>query len=254
MVGEGIARNHGGDGSGVYYDANAGTLWLSNTILVSHSVGIRVTAGNSATLAATLWGDGAWGNETDWGGDGTILTGTVNLWGDPAFIDPDGGDYRISPTSAAVDAGVESGIADDIDGDPRPAGWGYDLGADETTGLVVTKKAEPDPVQPGAQLTYTLYVTNSSEVTLTTTISNILPPQVTPTGVFTWTTLLPPGGHWTETMIVTVGSGYTGLLTNVVRAAAEEGAVGDYAQVVVVVAPTYRICLPLVLRGGYVIP
>lgn len=107
------------------------TLWMTNTILVSHTVGISVTAGSTATLDATLWGSGAWANGTDWGGDGTIATGTVNLWGDPAFVDPDGGDYHIGPASAAIDAGVNAGVTDDIDGDARPQEGGYDIGADE---------------------------------------------------------------------------------------------------------------------------
>jgi hypothetical protein len=47
---------------------------LTNTILISHDQGLNVTIGNTATLAATLWG-----NTTDWGGAGTIITGTRNL-------------------------------------------------------------------------------------------------------------------------------------------------------------------------------
>jgi hypothetical protein len=64
---------------------------------------------------------------------GTILTGTVNVWGDPAFLDPDGGDYHIGLGSAAVDAGIDAGVTVDIDGEPRPMGGGYDIGADEVS-------------------------------------------------------------------------------------------------------------------------
>ena len=128
-----IARNSAGDGSGVYGISWYGrsTIALTNTILVSHSVGIRIAAGNTAILEATLWGDGAWANGTDWAGSGNIFTGTVNVWGDPAFVSPDDGDYHITAVSAARDAGVDAGVTDDIDGDPRPQGGGYDLGADE---------------------------------------------------------------------------------------------------------------------------
>ena len=93
---------------------------LTNTILVSHTVGITVAAGNTATLTATLWGTGTWGNDTDWDGAGTIITGTVNLSGTPAFVDPDAGNYHILSNSAAIDAGVDAGITTDIDGNPRP--------------------------------------------------------------------------------------------------------------------------------------
>jgi parallel beta-helix repeat protein len=129
-----ITRNGGGDGSGIYVTEGPNdysTIALTNTILVSHSVGISVTAGNTAILEATLWGDGAWANGADWAGSGNIFTGTVNVWGDPAFVSLDDGDYHITAVSAARDAGVDAGVTDDIDGDPRPQGGGYDIGADE---------------------------------------------------------------------------------------------------------------------------
>ncbi len=129
-----VAHNSGGDGSGVYVTDEVGnysTVALTNTILVSHTVGIYVTAGNTTTLEGTLWGSGAWANGTDWSGDGTVITGTVNVWGDPAFLNPDYGDYHIGSDSAAIDVGVDAGVSVDIDGEPRPAGTGYDIGADE---------------------------------------------------------------------------------------------------------------------------
>ncbi len=133
-----IARNTGGDGSGVYadnyYDDETGTWYFSNvvmtnTVLVSHTVGITVTAGSTITLEVTLWGSGAWANELDWGGAGIIITGTHNYWGDPAFVNPDAGDYHINVGSAAIDRGVNAGTPVDIDYEPR---FGIpDLGADE---------------------------------------------------------------------------------------------------------------------------
>jgi len=112
-----IARNSGDD-SGVHVTSNS-TTTLTNTILVSHTVGINVTAGSAATLESTLWGSGAWANGTDWGGAGTIIR-TNDYWGDPAFVDPDAGDYHIGPGSAAIDKGVDAGVATDKDGAPRP--------------------------------------------------------------------------------------------------------------------------------------
>jgi hypothetical protein len=125
-----VVGNNGGDGVGVFVGPGA-TMALTNTIVASHTVGITVTAGSSATLEATLWGSGLWANLADWGGDGAILTGAVNVWGDPALLDPDGADYHIGPGSAARDAGVDAGVMIDIDGDGRPQGSGYDIGADE---------------------------------------------------------------------------------------------------------------------------
>jgi hypothetical protein len=46
-------------------------------------------------------------------------------------LDPDADDYHIGPASAALDAGVDAGVMSDMDGDGRPQGSGYDIGADE---------------------------------------------------------------------------------------------------------------------------
>ena len=46
-------------------------------------------------------------------------------------------DYHLAPGSDAIDAGIDTGAAywgeviDDIDGEARPKGSGYDIGADE---------------------------------------------------------------------------------------------------------------------------
>jgi hypothetical protein len=99
------------------------TATLTNTILVSHSVGISITAGNTATINSILW-------------YGTPLTlsqassTTVLLqnqaYGDPAFA-ADG--YHLTPASAAISAGVPIELWPDIDHQPRrdPP----DVGADE---------------------------------------------------------------------------------------------------------------------------
>ncbi len=131
-----IAHNWSDDGSGVHvtradsYDPSRVTL--TNTILVSHTVGIRVTEGNTATLERTLWH----GNGKDTEGAGSISTGTLNIFGDPAFVDPGTGDYHIGPSSAAIDRAVATGVAIDIDGEPRPDGCFADIGADEYQGRV----------------------------------------------------------------------------------------------------------------------
>jgi uncharacterized repeat protein (TIGR01451 family) len=246
-----IARNNGGGDSGIYVNSGWGRdsdVVLTNTILISHAVGLHVDTENTAVLEATLWGNG-----TDWAGDGTILTGTVNMWGPPAFVAPDAGDYHVSIGSAAVDVGVNAGVNVDIDGEPRPMGIGYDIGADELflgPRLAITKRASDDPVQSGTQLTYTLYVTNTGTVSLTATITDVLPEQVTPGGLLVWTPApLWPEEVWTETVVVTVDTGYAGLLTNIVQATTEEGATGVYTNVVTVeeiIIDSLAIYLPLV--------
>jgi hypothetical protein len=90
----------------------------------------------------------------------------------------------------------------------------------------------------GTSLTYTLDVVNNGIVSLTATITDVLPEQVTPTGVLTWTPpSIPPGDTWTETVAVTVEVGYGGLLTNVVRVSTKEGATGAYTRTITAQAP-----------------
>jgi len=125
-----IARNSGGDGSGVCViddGATYSTVALTNTILVGHSVGITVTAGNAATLEGTLWH----GNAKDWDGTGTIVTGTHNYWGDPHFAAD--GCHLTSASTAAINKGVDAGVTTDIDSELRDSS--PDLGADEFMSL-----------------------------------------------------------------------------------------------------------------------
>ncbi len=140
-----IARNTGGDGVGVY--VTSGGAVLSNTILVSQTVGIHVDGDSWADLETTLWGAGAWANGSDWDGPGSITTGVVNLWGDPRFANPAVGNYHLRGDSPAIDAGVDAGVATDIDGDPRPRGAAPDIGADESTCLARTGGVDYPTIQ-----------------------------------------------------------------------------------------------------------
>jgi hypothetical protein len=127
-----LARNHGGDGSGLYITGqengenySPSTVVLTNVILVSHTVGISVTGGNTVTVNGVLW----YATPLTISKEATATAVAENeIMGDPAFT-PDG--FHLRPGSAAVDRGVGAGIPDDIDGDRRPYGAGYDLGADE---------------------------------------------------------------------------------------------------------------------------
>ena len=136
-----IARNQGGDGSGISLPFGAGSdciVALTNTILVSHTVGITVSEGNTITLANTLW----FSNTADWDGLGATITGTHNLQADPLFT-ADG--YHISAGSPAINQGVLTEVTSDMDGDPRDSA--PDLGADEIftcsplTGVTITGPA-----------------------------------------------------------------------------------------------------------------
>ncbi len=121
-----FSGNSGGDGSGVMVtDANTtpSTLMITNTILVSHSVGISVSAASAATINGVLW----FNTPVTVSQASTGVSVEHQYTGDPAFA-IDG--YHLTSSSAAIDKGVAAGVLKDIDGQPRPAQT-PDLGADE---------------------------------------------------------------------------------------------------------------------------
>jgi PKD repeat protein/uncharacterized protein YjiK len=165
-----LADNSGGDGIGVYistgYGAH-GAVDLVNTVVVSHQTGIKVTAGCTVTADGILFYDTP--SQVSWDPTATV-TVQNGVVGDPAFA-PDG--YHLTPGSAAVDAGVDVGVMEDLDGQYRPFGDGPDLGADEwsSTETVV------DPGQGGGGVLMTMVggftstvEVPSNAVTTTTTL------------------------------------------------------------------------------------
>jgi uncharacterized repeat protein (TIGR01451 family) len=240
-----LARNGGGDGSGVYVKDVFNTfssVAMTNTILVDHAVGITATKSNTVTLNGVLW----YSNTTNYGGEGHFTVSNAHT-GDPAF---DGDGYHLTAASAAIDRGVNSGVDEDIDGDPRPTIL-FDLGADEYyhPALKVTKQADPDSVPAGSPLTYTIRVTNTGNVTLNATVTDILPYWVTPTGTLTWNPIITaPGGVWSTQVVVTPRLCYSGTLSNLVRVTTPEGASGVYTESSSVVFAGHCLYLPLVSK------
>jgi len=136
-----LARNTGGDGSGItlgWYDwmsPGTSTLLMTDTILAYQDFGIYVSDASNVTVNGVLWfanPDNVWQSD-----DATVVLMHEHT-GNPTFLNPDYGDYHIGKTSAARDAGVPSGVTWDIDGEPRPYGLGWDLGADEFYYLLKT--------------------------------------------------------------------------------------------------------------------
>ncbi len=129
-----LARNTGGDGGGItlgWYDwmsPGTSTLAMTDTILAYQGVGIRATDSSTVTVNSVLWFANP--SNVSQSEDATVWSWNEHT-GNPQFVNPDGGDYHISEASAARDMGVPSGVWIDIDGEPRPYGAGWDLGADE---------------------------------------------------------------------------------------------------------------------------
>jgi parallel beta-helix repeat protein len=124
-----LANNrHGNAGEAVYVEQYT-TIALTNNLIAGHEVGLYVQPGSTNTVTAdhTLF----FGNEIDT--DGSTIVSTDAITGqDPLFVDPDDWDYHIRLSSPAVDAGADvPWLVEDVDGDSRPFGNGYDIGADE---------------------------------------------------------------------------------------------------------------------------
>jgi len=130
-----IAGNSGGDGSGIHvtdYDGCPSTVAMTNTILVGHTVGITVTGRSKVMTNGILWHSTS---ITVSQSPTATVTVQNQHQGDPAFINPAAWNYHLSGVSAAIDAGVDAGVATDIDDDSRPQGTAPDLGADEYSEL-----------------------------------------------------------------------------------------------------------------------
>ncbi len=268
-----IARNGGGDGSGLYVDTigGASTVWLTDTILASQGVGIVVAEGSTAIVSDTLW----YGNGANWGGAGA-LTHSGDITGDPAFVDPNGGDYHIGPASAAVDRGVDAGVAADKDGRPRDAR--PDLGAYELAALRVTKSVDRDPAPPGTPLTYTVRTTSTLDAPLAVMAFDVLPDQVgcpacgltaadlppgvldllgsvSPTATVAYsTTTIAPGATWVWLIPnLSVQADYTGTLTNSVVITSAEGVHALYVLTSTAGLPAAgdtHTYLPVIMKGA----
>jgi hypothetical protein len=116
---------------GIFYTTPFGgdSLYITNTIIASHAVGIENHNPLSDARARYVLFHG---NSTEHVGTAFPDTiGHVPGQPDPLFVDPEDQDYHLRSGSPAIDNGTNAGISEDIDGDSRPQGVGFDIGADE---------------------------------------------------------------------------------------------------------------------------
>ena len=120
-------------GGGMYND-NAHVAVIGCTFSGNSAVAGGAMYNREGWATATnciLWGD-VGGEIVDAAGSDAIVIysdvqggwpGPGNIDADPMFVDPDNGDYRLSPGSPCIDAGdnsaVPKGIRRDLDGNPR---------------------------------------------------------------------------------------------------------------------------------------
>ncbi|MHC4260391.1 MAG: choice-of-anchor Q domain-containing protein, partial [Planctomycetota bacterium] len=93
--------------------------------------------GDSATSGPEIYGDCVVSYSDVQGGH----PGTSNIDSDPCFVDAPGGDYHLQEGSPCIDAGDPGYTPElretDIDGEARVMDGRVDMGADESTGLLV---------------------------------------------------------------------------------------------------------------------
>jgi len=156
----------GGDGGGIYCGDTAPTIincTISDNSTTGLGGGIRSYGDASPKVFNTiLWGNTAGGSldEISVSGDASIditysdiqggdpdnpgspYPGMGNILCDPAFVGD--GDYHLTKFSCCINEGTDIGAPGyDIDGDNRPQGNGYDIGADEFYPVAQGKHGKP---------------------------------------------------------------------------------------------------------------
>ena len=111
-------------GMGTGFHVTNTPLLITNTIIASHTLGINNLNG-SVTQEYNLF----FGNGTDI--QGAVSGGAHTLTDDPRFANPAAANYHLRYDSPAIDAGSDTGLLLDYDGDVRPRDNGFDIGFDE---------------------------------------------------------------------------------------------------------------------------
>lgn len=126
--------------NGIYAEVWTTPLTLTNNIVVSHTVGIRVATnetrgGMTAGARYNLYNANGADSEVD---PDSVLLETNNILGTPNFVELWKNDYRLLPTSSAIDTGDPAGVPPappvDIENVQRPFGTRVDVGAYEWHG------------------------------------------------------------------------------------------------------------------------
>ena len=157
----------------IYTDAgisvHSARLVLTNTIISGQDYGIRTLDPRANVQAShTLWHDNSSANTVMSGGEATIVS-TDDVTGDPQFLGgTDAFDaYHLQAGSAAIDAGAESDLGVDIDGENRAP----DIGADEYPYVLSLTSAVRGTVEADTTIVYTHTLRNSGGLTDTVSLS-----------------------------------------------------------------------------------
>ncbi len=188
------------------------TVGITDAIIASHTVGISVTGG-------AVYEDYNLFFANTQPGQGTISSGTHDVNGNPAFVDPAGGNYHLTSLSAAIDAGVNGGVLTDLDSNVRPQGGQVDIGAYESLyaiDLAIAKTGTPSQVHPGQAVTYTLTYTQagSGGIARHVVITDRLPISLTNLAYASGgATITPTGSISYVWQVADLSAGMSGVIT-----------------------------------------
>ena len=123
-----ISDNSAGTGGGIWLLDS--TMTITNSILWGDSSpeGPEITAMYLSTVTVS-YSDVQGGEAAAYLVGGTLNWGPGNIDTDPLFVGES--DYHLTDDSPCIDKGTDAGVYDDIDGDARPWGAGFDMGSDE---------------------------------------------------------------------------------------------------------------------------
>ena len=118
-----------------------------NNLIVGANHGVHAGAGSAPTLDNNAF----WANGTTFQGCGPDING---IHADPLFIDPEGGDFRLSPPSPLAGAGK---IIEELwNGEKPDAGWNSERRCDIEDCRAFMELAAPDLVPDTPVVVYTL--------------------------------------------------------------------------------------------------
>jgi len=124
-----FSGNSAGQGGGLL--CSASTLLIQNCILWGDSAPsgpeLAVLAGANLTIGYSDLQHGETAVTVDPAGSLSWWPGNIDQ--NPLFVG--GGDYHLRGSSPCIDAGTNAGVYNDIDGENRPMGDGFDMGSDE---------------------------------------------------------------------------------------------------------------------------